>query len=79
MADIEVIDGLSAHHHATRRIAQEPLWRRPSNWEGTCMMQGELATVLPDKHVPEQPVAAALLCLGETLDLHFSGEELALE
>ena len=43
------------------------------------MMQGELATVLPDKHVPEQPVSAALLCLGETLDLHFSGEELALE
>lgn len=43
------------------------------------MMQGELATVLPDKHVPEEPVSAALLCPGESPNLHFPGEELALE
>jgi hypothetical protein len=43
------------------------------------MTQGGSATVLLDKHVPEQSVSAALPCLGETPDLHFSEEELALE
>lgn len=79
MADIAVADGSPAHCLATHRVAREPRWRTQSNLEGTCMMQGELATVLPDKHVPEEPVSAALLCPGESPNLHFPGEELALE
>jgi len=79
MADIEEADEWSAHFHATHHVAQKPQSRMPSNWEGTCMTQEELATVLPDKFVRDQSISAALLCLEEALNLHFSEEELAFE
>jgi hypothetical protein len=42
-------------------------------------MKAVAAKVLPDNRAPGESVFAALLCLEEALNLHFSRAELALE